>query len=262
MLQWLTKFNRIAVVECVEALESHDRQRLINILQASQASDYPRSVHAPLAPLQISNIVSSIFSSSLDNLTLFESGIGAMPQTASLLMAEREEPPLQTASKSELGLLRKLFNRCARGKRFLSRDDFMRFLHEEQHESHRTPADVLQLIRKFSFLNRRRDRDDCGAQQHSTVTRVSALRFKDFVSYMLSDANDGFERPHFESVYHDMTHPLSHYLISSSHNTYLMGNQFRSESSVDAYRIALQQGCKCIESEPPTRANRSDGLVL
>ncbi|XP_039547096.1 1-phosphatidylinositol 4,5-bisphosphate phosphodiesterase delta-3-A isoform X3 [Pimephales promelas] len=67
-----------------------------------------------------------------------------------------------------------------------------------------------------------------------------------FTMYMLSKENDVYNPDH-SRVYQDMSHPLSHYFISSSHNTYLTKDQLISESSVDAYIRALRQGCRCVE---------------
>ncbi|XP_015234819.1 PREDICTED: 1-phosphatidylinositol 4,5-bisphosphate phosphodiesterase delta-3-A-like isoform X1 [Cyprinodon variegatus] len=67
-----------------------------------------------------------------------------------------------------------------------------------------------------------------------------------FTMYMLSKENCVFNPDHLR-VYQDMKQPLSHYFISSSHNTYLTKDQLTGDSSTEAYIRALSHGCRCVE---------------
>ncbi|XP_042248864.1 1-phosphatidylinositol 4,5-bisphosphate phosphodiesterase delta-3-A [Thunnus thynnus] len=67
-----------------------------------------------------------------------------------------------------------------------------------------------------------------------------------FAMYMLSCEND-LVNPDHKRVYQDMSRPLAHYFISSSHNTYLTKDQVTSASSTEPYIRALNQGCRCVE---------------
>ncbi|KAG1789657.1 PLC-like phosphodiesterase [Suillus plorans] len=67
-----------------------------------------------------------------------------------------------------------------------------------------------------------------------------------FTSFLLSSDNSAFiERQ--GKVCHDMTRPLSEYLISSSHNTYLIGHQLVGSSTIEGYIRALLHSCRSVE---------------
>ncbi|XP_065893735.1 1-phosphatidylinositol 4,5-bisphosphate phosphodiesterase delta-4-like isoform X2 [Dysidea avara] len=70
--------------------------------------------------------------------------------------------------------------------------------------------------------------------------------FTGFLSFLRSDDNSIIVKEH-KSVYQDMSQPLSHYFINSSHNTYLEGEQYVGLSSTNAYMRALLQGCRYLE---------------
>jgi len=69
------------------------------------------------------------------------------------------------------------------------------------------------------------------------------LEFDGFLRYMGSSAAN----VHGPLPEADLSWPISSYYISSSHNTYLTGNQLSSESDADAYKTVLLRGCRCVE---------------
>ncbi|XP_039977662.1 inactive phospholipase C-like protein 2 isoform X2 [Xiphias gladius] len=117
-------------------------------------------------------------------------------------------------------------------KEFLDCKDLMRFLEAEQGMAQVSEETSLKLIQSH-------EPSEEGRQQ-------GYLSLDGFTSYLTSAECHLFDREH-DTVCQDMSQPLSHYYINSSHNTYLIEDQFKGPSDISGYIRALKMGCRCVE---------------
>ncbi|XP_074013030.1 1-phosphatidylinositol 4,5-bisphosphate phosphodiesterase delta-1 isoform X1 [Numenius arquata] len=125
----------------------------------------------------------------------------------------------------------KIFQKYSDEQGFMSCQNLVRFLYETQQEEDAVVA-APALIQKY--------------EPNERAKKGNAMTKDGFLMYLLSDDGNIFNSSH-RKVYQDMTQPLSHYLVSSSHNTYLMEDQLTGPSSTEAYIRALTKGCRCVE---------------
>ncbi|KAJ8278208.1 hypothetical protein GJAV_G00085080 [Gymnothorax javanicus] len=111
--------------------------------------------------------------------------------------------------------------------------DFQKFLQLDQKESW---ASDTNRVREFLL----------GYLKGGALTEPF-LRLDEFLTFLFSRENSVCDLRPAPVSPEDMKKPLSQYWISSSHNTYLTGDQFSSESSLEAYARCLRMGCRCIE---------------
>ncbi|XP_052106026.1 1-phosphatidylinositol 4,5-bisphosphate phosphodiesterase classes I and II-like isoform X4 [Mytilus californianus] len=128
----------------------------------------------------------------------------------------------------------------AKKKPILTVDQFWQFLNKEQRDPrlneilypHCTLSMAQEYISKYETK--------VGMADKGQVTQEGFLKF-------LMGEENNVVAPELLDLSQEMTHPLAHYFINSSHNTYLTGHQLTGKSSVEMYRQVLLSGCRCIE---------------
>ncbi|KAJ4939241.1 hypothetical protein JOQ06_028697 [Pogonophryne albipinna] len=129
---------------------------------------------------------------------------------------------------------------CYSNKPIMTKENFTKFLNEKQRDSRLNeelyprlrPDQVKVLMDKYEPVATNSNR--------SLITPEGLLFF-------LMGPETTVVMQDKLAKNQDMTQPIPHYFVKSSHNTYLTAGQFSGVSSPEMYRQCLLSGCRCLE---------------
>lgn len=134
-----------------------------------------------------------------------------------------------------------VFEKLAKGGDRINAADLAEFLVTTQGEKGANERQAAALIAEFGQRLRQSNGSVSGDYE-----KLDSLDLNEFLEFLLDpDLNSAMRVA--EKPTHDMTAPLAHYFIYTSHNSYLTGNQLTSKSSTAPIAKALQDGCRVIE---------------
>uniref|UniRef100_A0AAQ6II69 Phosphoinositide phospholipase C n=1 Tax=Anabas testudineus TaxID=64144 RepID=A0AAQ6II69_ANATE len=122
----------------------------------------------------------------------------------------------------------------------MTKENFTKFLNEKQRDSR---------LNEELFPRLRQDQIKALMDKYEPVTTNSnrGLISPEGLLFFLMGPETSIVMQDRLAKCNDMTQPIPHYFIKSSHNTYLTAGQFSGVSSPEMYRQCLLSGCRCLE---------------
>ncbi|RKK67405.1 hypothetical protein BFJ69_g14539 [Fusarium oxysporum] len=118
--------------------------------------------------------------------------------------------------------------------------EFLDFLRDIQGED--VDSNLSMWEKQFAYLSRRYRPD--AVETSNAADDMLVMSEAAFVRYLTSETNSAIIP---EPQNYTLDRPMNEYIISSSHNTYLLGRQVAGQSSVEGYISVLIRGCRCVE---------------
>ncbi|KAA0711666.1 1-phosphatidylinositol 4,5-bisphosphate phosphodiesterase beta-2 [Triplophysa tibetana] len=136
--------------------------------------------------------------------------------------------------------INEIFTSFTKGKGFMTKEMLAKFLNEKQRDPRLNqelfppvrPDQMKTLIEKY--------------EPSSSNASRGQISPEGLMFYLMGSETSVVHLDKLAQS-HDMTQPIGHYFVKSSHNTYLTAGQLTGVSSPEMYRQCLLSGCRCLE---------------
>uniref|UniRef100_A0A8C1QT10 Phosphoinositide phospholipase C n=1 Tax=Cyprinus carpio TaxID=7962 RepID=A0A8C1QT10_CYPCA len=134
--------------------------------------------------------------------------------------------------------INEIFTSFTKGKGFMTKEMLTKFLNEKQRDS-RLNEELFPLVRPEQVKNL--------IEKYEPIFAAAGQISPEGLMFYLMGSETSVVKLDKLAQSHDMTQPIPHYFIKSSHNTYLTAGQLTGVSSPEMYRQCLLAGCRCLE---------------